>query len=203
MPTKIGYVLQAYEFDDQSKEAEELFVKAVRWWPEFEGSFFMNRAFGKMHRADFEGVATLLRRARKDVLSPYAAGLIDVVAVASAKSIGASSACGSDVKPFIAAHCAIVLAWLGDHDRAFAFADRAYPKRIGSTPAETERIWLNQPDSMPTSWLSTPAAAPLRRDPRFLALAQRLGLLAYWRTGRLPDFCRKQREPICARLSRA
>ena len=31
-------------------------------------------------------------------------------------------------------------------------------------------------------------------------LAQRVGLLDYWRSGRAPDFCRKQPEPICAQL---
>jgi hypothetical protein len=42
----------------------------------------------------------------------------------------------------------------------------------------------------------------MRRDPRYLALAERTGLLAYWRSGRLPDFCRKQPEQICAQLMR-
>jgi hypothetical protein len=43
-------------------------------------------------------------------------------------------------------------------------------------------------------------AAPLRRDPRYVALAERVGLLEYWRSGRPPDFCRKNPEPICAQL---
>jgi len=33
-----------------------------------------------------------------------------------------------------------------------------------------------------------------------LQLAERTGLLAYWRSGRPPDFCGKQPEPICAQL---
>jgi hypothetical protein len=33
-------------------------------------------------------------------------------------------------------------------------------------------------------------AVAIRRDPRFMQLAQRLGLLDYWRTtGHWPDFC--------------
>jgi TolB-like protein len=41
-----------------------------------------------------------------------------------------------------------------------------------------------------TSLLFSPAMAAMRRDPRFLRLADRLGLVAYWRTsGKWPDFC--------------
>jgi hypothetical protein len=38
--------------------------------------------------------------------------------------------------------------------------------------------------------LFTPKATALRRDPRFMSLANRLGLVDYWRTsGHWPDFC--------------
>jgi hypothetical protein len=41
------------------------------------------------------------------------------------------------------------------------------------------------------SWiLFTPLTRNMRQDPRFVALAARLGLLKYWReTGKWPDFC--------------
>jgi tetratricopeptide (TPR) repeat protein len=40
------------------------------------------------------------------------------------------------------------------------------------------------------SFLFRPNLAPLRRDPRFMPLAARLGLVDYWRsTGKWPDFC--------------
>ena len=40
------------------------------------------------------------------------------------------------------------------------------------------------------SQLFAPAAAPMRRDPRFLPLMKKLGLLDYWRSsGHWPDFC--------------
>ncbi len=41
-----------------------------------------------------------------------------------------------------------------------------------------------------SAFLFSPLTAPLRRDPRFMALAAKFGLVAYWRkTGRWPDFC--------------
>ncbi len=204
VPTKISNVLQAYEFGNQTEEAQELFAKAVRWWPEFKGNFLTNRATAKFARSDLDGLAELFRQEGKDATPPYAVGLVDLVDAARAKSLpGVRAVCGRDIPGFTAAFGAIMLAQLGDFDGAFAVTDRVYPRRLGSTPAETERIWLDQPEHLPTSLLSTPAAAALRRDPRFLTLAQRVGLIAYWQTGRLPDFCRKQREPICARLIRS
>jgi hypothetical protein len=50
-------------------------------------------------------------------------------------------------------------------------------------------------------FLTAGAAQPLRRDSRYLALAERVGLLEYWRSGRLPDFCTDPKpEPVCAAI---
>jgi hypothetical protein len=95
----------------------------------------------------------------------------------------------------------LALSILGDQDGAYAIADKLYPRRVGHTPAETERIWLDDPEGQgPPAFITSPGAAPMRRDPRYLQLAERTGLLAYWRSGRLPDFCRKEPEPICTQL---
>jgi hypothetical protein len=94
----------------------------------------------------------------------------------------------------------LTLGNLGDLDAAYAIANKLYPRRLGSTPEETERIWLDQPYVSVPELITSPAAAAMRRDPRYAQLAQRTGLLAYWRSGRLPDFCRKQPEPICLQL---
>jgi tetratricopeptide (TPR) repeat protein len=53
---------------------------------------------------------------------------------------------------------------------------------IARAPAETvaEKVYL----------LFRPALRPLREDPRFMAVAKRIGLTAYWRSsGEWPDFC--------------
>jgi hypothetical protein len=101
----------------------------------------------------------------------------------------------------LALRCMIAFPMIGDMDSAYSIADKFYPRRVGRTPEETERIWLDDPDGRQSlDFITSPAAAPMRRDPRYLALAERTGLLAYWRSGRLPDFCGKKPEPICARL---
>jgi hypothetical protein len=68
-----------------------------------------------------------------------------------------------------------VLASLGFVDDAFQLAARIDPE------------WV---EPVTVSYLFTPLTASMRRKPLFMALAQRLGLVDYWRTsGHWPDFC--------------
>jgi TolB-like protein len=69
-----------------------------------------------------------------------------------------------------------VLAELGFSDDAFATAQR-YTPGAALTDADA-------------SFLFYPLTQPMRRDPRFMQLAARFGLVDYWRTsGKWPDFC--------------
>jgi len=46
------------------------------------------------------------------------------------------------------------------------------------------------PDLNPNLFMFAPLTRNLRRDPRFMQLAARIGLAAYWRqAGVWPDFC--------------
>jgi DNA-binding winged helix-turn-helix (wHTH) protein/TolB-like protein len=75
-----------------------------------------------------------------------------------------------------AADRVLLLYRLGLVDDAFQLADR----------------WAQGGMTRPSApaFLFYPGVAPMRRDPRFMALAARLGLVDYWRsTGKWPDFC--------------
>ena len=80
---------------------------------------------------------------------------------------------------------------LGATDAAFAAAAR-------SAPAE----------ALDTEVLFRPPADSMRRDPRFMPLVAKLGLVDFWRrTGKWPDFCEAQDRPydcgpVAARLGR-
>jgi hypothetical protein len=66
------------------------------------------------------------------------------------------------------------LSALGFNDEAFHLAEEIPPS----------------PQTDDVSALFTPLMDPLRRDPRFIGLADKLGLVAYWKqTGKWPDFC--------------
>lgn len=82
---------------------------------------------------------------------------------------------------------ALLLAMLGDLDDAFVQAAAYRP----ADPAQPPYLFL-------------PPAAPLRADRRFMQLAKRLGLVAYWRkTDRWPDFCREPGLPYNCRAEAA
>ncbi len=67
---------------------------------------------------------------------------------------------------------------LGLVDDAFHLADRLQPAQFNNMNDNGE-------------FLFQPPTTAMRRDPRFIGLANRLGLLAYWRsTGKWPEFCR-------------
>lgn len=202
VPTKIGYMLRALEYEGNHASARELQAKALRWWPEFRGDFQWNRLLGRIARGNLEEVVQL-EQEEKLALDGYTPSGALAAAVASGSPTGVARACAGAGDASFKVRCMLASAKVGDLDRAFAIAQDLYPPRVGRTPAETERIWLDDPFvTAPVEYLVSPAAAPMRRDPRFLELAKRLGLLDYWRSGRLPDFCRKEREPICDRLGK-
>ena len=85
-----------------------------------------------------------------------------------------------------------MLVRLGDLDAAFDSAEaRADPQSLALGPPYN------------STFLYFTETAPMRRDPRFIALADKLGLLKFWRdTGAWPDFCRTEPDSICAQMQR-
>ena len=79
-------------------------------------------------------------------------------------------------------------ALLDDLDCAFAEADR----------------WAADPVGGDFGLLFSPVTRSVRRDPRFMALAARLGLVDYWRaTGHWPDFCSEPSLPYDCKVEAA
>jgi len=77
-----------------------------------------------------------------------------------------------------------LLAMLGDLDSAFAQAELYEPVDPSAPP-----------------YLFLPMTAAMRSDPRFISLARKLGLVAYWRTsGHWPDFCSEPGLPYDCRV---
>ena len=194
MPLKIAQALRLLEVNGRSDEAEKLYRQSVPWWPANEAIHWY-RLSGIMQRGDFAA----MQRFGEETGSAYKPS--SVLVAVNRKSLPAVRQACASAPDGVDYLCMLGLADLGDLDAAFAMAGRIYPPIVGRTEAETERIWLDNPGQSPTAFLTGPAAAPLRRDPRFIGLAQRVGLLAYWRSGHLPDFCRERPEPICSELS--
>jgi hypothetical protein len=67
----------------------------------------------------------------------------------------------------------MMLAGLGESRRAIAAANLALDRQ-----------------KLDSRFLFTPVMRDVRRDPDFVSLASRMGLIKYWReTGKRPDFC--------------
>ncbi len=109
--------------------------------------------------------------ARDDVyLTAEETGKPADVARAQNLAIAAPSGSSSEISNAIEA-----LSTLGLVDDAFAVANRYTPGAV--TAADS-------------AFLFFPLTAPLRKDPRFMQLAVRIGLVDYWRSsGHWPDFC--------------
>lgn len=202
MPAKIGRVIRALAEAGYYDEAKELVVKATKWWPDSRTVRFMIR--GLMERGDFKAIAELQRELGPEIFTEDFAGLADVAGAISSNSPAAlKQLCSGNEIPWLQqAECMLGLAAVGNLDKSFAIADQLHNGRIGRTPKEEEKIWLDDPEVMPLDFITSAAAAPMRKDPRFIPLAQRTGLLRYWRSGRPPDFCRRDPEPACAALLR-
>lgn len=202
VPTKLGWMMRVAEFSGNSVEADKAYAQGLKWWPEFAEFFVWNRLNGLLERGDFKRMKMLVHTLGADAIPnevKNSAGLVDAIASGSAtETREACSAADKDYWPYRL--CMVGLAKIGDADRAFAMAEWLYPTRVGRSAVQTEQIWLDEPDPVSTEYLVSPSAAPLRLDPRFVALAQRVGLLAYWRTGKKPDFCVKSVEPVCPKL---
>lgn len=200
-PGKIAGLLVVLEASGRSAEAKALFSRGQRLWPRYNGLVY-KRLAGITARGDLAAALALeaeVGAAGMPPDVPSAAALASAVRQGSLPQLRAS--CPDGVDTLTAIRCMHALAQLGDLDNSFALANRLYPRRTARTTAEEEAIWLANPDNLDTLYLTAAGAAPMRRDARFLALAERLGLVRYWRSNGLPDFCTRDHEPVCRQIA--
>ena len=203
VPTKIGWMLRMLEYAGEDQQARELNANGVRWWPEYQADFFRQRLWGLIDRGDFPAIQRLEREmGAKNLPAGYVQSEGLVAALKSSSLPQARESCRASDNFAANVRCMIVLSRLGGENEAYAIAEKLYRRRVGRTAIETDRIWLEDPSGeAPLEFITGPAASAMRRDPRYLQLAERTGLLDYWRSGRRPDFCRMPRpEPVCAQL---
>ena len=197
-----GVLIQLLEIHGRNREAETVYAAAIRKWP---GSWTVrwNRIMGLSARGDFAAlerfVATIPRTEFR-----FDAEVLQSVLAAKRKRNRVEmirSCTRENLRWSTEQVCVAALAAIGEMDASFAIAFKLYPRQAGRSRAEDEQLWLRQPPNFMLTLLSGPAAAPLRRDPRFLELAEQTGLLRYWSSEHLPDFCtRGTPEPVCRAL---
>lgn len=200
-PGKLGGLIGRLEALGQQEESAQVFESATRWWPD-NAVLYEERVDGAAQRGDFDGIARFAYQSPEN-LFPVDRAKVErlAAAVREERADHVRAQCASATAgDALAKLCLVALTQVADIDSAFRVASVLFPAIVAATPEEEERLWLNNPARLPTAYLAAPALAPMRRDARFLPLARSVGLLRYWRSGRLPDFCRSDPEPVCTKL---
>jgi DNA-binding winged helix-turn-helix (wHTH) protein/tetratricopeptide (TPR) repeat protein len=200
-PFELGRMLRLLEEEGRTADAERLFRQSIRWWPN-HWVIYWSRLVGIESRGDYSELERFEGEVDVDKLPLDRNTAAKVIlAVHAHDRSGILGACAVDglrwTTQFL---CMTALADAGDLNRAFIFANRLFPPVRGRDAADEEQIWLDQPSGFTVAVLSSPAVASLRRDARFLKLAEGAGLLEYWRDGRLPDFCTHGHEAVCGKI---
>jgi DNA-binding winged helix-turn-helix (wHTH) protein len=199
-PAKIAHAIMMFEAVGDSHRAQALYQQSVRLWPNFHFLFRL-RVRGMTERGDFDALGRFEQQVGAAHLPPFYDSALTLAQAVRAHSLPrAKGACPKTSIDQKIVQCMLAFGELGDLDDAFAYADLVYPPRRGRTLADEERLWFADPFVLDTAFLTGAGAAPMRRDPRYLTLAERLGLINYWRSGRLPDFCTKRHEPVCTKI---
>jgi DNA-binding winged helix-turn-helix (wHTH) protein/TolB-like protein len=178
--TQIWAMLQLGEADD----ALEIAQHGRKLWPE-RGLFRLLAFDATAFNGDFAGAEALL----KDPLAgPIQSIFWDIMRALRSRSAPDIAAVTRDCANLDASHwprvqvCLLALTVLGRID-------------------ETFRLPV---DDSSQNMLFFPQTAPLRADPRFQGLTEKLHLFSYWKaTHTRPDFCATEHVPVCQALVRS
>ena len=171
------------------QEAKESMDRVVNLWPADPRSRPLRLWFTAFFRPPEEALALLDNPDQRPAdLDPAAvAAWRDFIKMRQsrdvtvrARTVKAVTGLADDQK-FDRANAIQILAMLGDVDGALA----QMAKYVDETGGYHRGMLV-----LPPAILFYPTTAAMRRDPRFMPLAAKLGLTAYWRaTGKWPDFC--------------
>lgn len=200
-PHKLRRVIRTAILLGQKEEAEQFFSQAVRWWPKHLGLHW-DHIFAYALTGDFEGAEKAIGRLPPGVLDRARTQIAAMLSAFKAHDlVRVRTVCLDPEADFLArSYCLTALHRLNDRDGTLQVADQLFPPAVGATAKETEDIWLDDPFGGLEPMLSAPAGAWLRSDPKFITYAERTGAILYWRSDRLPDFCKKRPEPVCNTL---
>jgi DNA-binding winged helix-turn-helix (wHTH) protein/TolB-like protein/Flp pilus assembly protein TadD len=199
-PQYAADLIRALIDDSRNSEAEAMLQRAVRIWPDDKGLKYLHLDY-EARSGDPDQALVLLNQ--PDARPPVRDSTLEVFRrLITARKSGQpteAKAFAQWLQKEVASNQldadfgAPILAGMGDVNDAFKLAFSAPADNLQIDP---EFLW--EPESL-----------PLRRDPRFIALAARFNVAAFWRTtGLWPDFCSTPNWPYnCkaeyARLARA
>ncbi len=183
-------------------QADQQFEHVRHWWPDFH-LVFSDRIEGMLDGGNIEDVAPFVAAMPADIDVIDREAVTSIAAdIATRKRQDVRSRCFSTADRTLAYFCLVAMTRIDDIDGAFVLADRLFPALMARDAKEEDRLFLQTPQRLGLGALSAPALAPLREDPRFVRIAERVGLMRYWRQSHLPDFCTLKHEPVCRVIGR-
>jgi tetratricopeptide (TPR) repeat protein len=160
-------------------DARALLDRSIEIWPHDWAVRFYERHFELLYGAPEDAASWL----REDAALPMPQAAREAMQIFLGARIAEGSVSSADASLAIAAAVDS-----GALDAALAVSALAQLGEIEAAFVHAERLLAD--DFVDTTVLFTPPTEPMRRDPRFVALAARAGLVSYWRaTNRWPDFC--------------
>ena len=208
-PSKVTMSFTIYRLVGNQDAADALNKMGERYWPG-EMGFPVERFLTSDFRGNAAGPAGMMQDpATAAMIEPDAQKPIirQVLRALASRQPGDIDAAVKDCPDEWVNHetrlvCLLGMSELGRMDDAYRLASIAYPDLRAATPELEDEQWLRREKPFfNTTVLYRPEWAPMRADPRFVALVERIGLLAYWRAGHPPDFCEVERVPVCEALS--
>jgi DNA-binding winged helix-turn-helix (wHTH) protein/TolB-like protein len=192
------------------EDAEVLLARAERLWPNRE-TFALLRFMHAIGNADLQVASAMLDDpTTRSILEPRAermpyATIVRALSTRHPNDIAAVELECSEPGKITRrrfAPCLIALAKLDRLDAFFRVAEIYFPDQRATSSAERDARWLEAPLVWRTlRFLFRTDLAALRADERFIGIAERMGLLDYWRTsGKWPDFCAAEPKSVCGRM---
>ena len=175
------YASEIYAYADVGRDAEALDVLAqvLKRWPDHADLRATRLYFATFHDRP--------ERALNLLNDPNATADLNQDAIMAWKDYLLSMQAGEARRKARTAQSLAVLADRGGFDRRTA---TLMLTRLGAVDLAFDQAGGFAGPTSDPRFLFAPAAAPMHRDPRFMPLAARFGLVDDWRaTGRWPDFC--------------
>ena len=198
-PTMVHHRLYLAEFLGLESEEQAVWAYAQRYWPKLR--FARQRFYGLMASGrwrEAEAMLPLVLRLQPDSREVLQALFAALNRPGAETTRAAIEHCRGAQATRTGAACFTGLSMLDRPEAALEVAMKVFPMRQGASQAENEALFIRHGrDGGGLFLLWGEGAKQMRQEPGFAALAQRTGLLAYWKSSGPPDFCQNERAPVC------
>jgi DNA-binding winged helix-turn-helix (wHTH) protein/tetratricopeptide (TPR) repeat protein len=198
-PTKVQHRLYATELLGLANEETLIWNYGQRYWPKLR--FARQRFVGLMAAGRWREAQALLpalHRIEPDSDRTLAAVFAALSSPNETTKQSLRAACVAQLDSAAFIGCLTGLSMSGLPEEALKVALRQLPAVHSSSRTEAEARFIREgSDPGPLFLLWGAGLKAMRQQPGFAALAERAGLIDYWRTSGGPDFCRTEPAPVC------